>query len=524
MARIDPYTQQVNFDSGIRQETPGTTSRDVGHGLSHLGGALEEAGGEVRTAARIVQEVKSREEVTSAQTKLFVAENELSTHLKQMEATHDPEDRTLPEKFNAFAGDYLNKIAPRYETGHGEEAFRSGAARLTAKLGADAAIADSNIAAKSATINYQKALDVVRNGVLENPNSMHDQMIAMGEMISDKNGHYAFIPAIARKALIKSTEEQIALSAAQGEIKIDPTEALKKIQGGLFSQYLDADKTFTLERQAEIGIHAQNIDRVVGKQQEEYARQVEIRAMKSELVAKLGNGKLKISDIMNEKTADGHTFLDRDPVGAESMINLLHQRSRERLQPVQTDPTVALRLFEDIHRPADDPQKLKNEIPLNKAYIARQLDWTMFTHLRKEQDDARTPEGEKLGSQKTDMIKAVTQTIDKSNPLMGKIDPTGGLMLYGFKQFMESEITRYQKEGKDINNLFNPAKENEFLGRPEALRPFIKSMDESMRYFTDQFRKSKGIEEPKGGTHPEQQRKPGEDAESYLKRFRDFIK
>jgi hypothetical protein len=45
-----------------------------------------------------------------------------------------------------------------------------------------------------------------------------------------------------------------------------------------------------------------------------------------------------------------------------------------------------------------------------------------------------------------------------------------------------------------------------------------------MRYFTDQFRKSKGIEEPKGGTHPEQHRKPGEDAESYLKRFRDFIK
>jgi hypothetical protein len=520
MARLDPYNQQVNFDSGIRQETPGTTSREVGRGLSHLGEAIGEAGNETRTAARTIQEVKSREEVTSAQTQLFVAENELSTHLKKMEAEADPDSNTLPEKFNSDVGDYLNKLSPRFETGHGEEAFRSGSGKLTAKLAADAAIAQSNISAKSATINYQKALDVVRNGVLENPSSMHDQMLAMGEMISDKNGQYALIPALVRKGLIKSTEEQIALSAAQGMIKMDPTKALGQLTGGMFAPYLDADKTFTLQRQAEIAIHAQNVDKVAGKQQEEYARQEEIRAMKAELVAKLGNGKLKIADIMNEKTADGHTFLERDPVGAESMINLLHARSRERLQPVQTDPSVAIRLFEDIHRQPGDPKKVKDELPINKAYIAKQLDWDTFNHLRKEFDDARTPEGEKLGTQKKDMLDAVKGAINKT--MLDKIDPTGGIQMYKYKDFMDKEIARYQKEGLDINNLFNPA-HKDFLGRDEAVRPFVRTWQQSLAAFNETMKRSSGIEAPKGGTHPEQQRQPDESAESYLKRFRDFV-
>jgi hypothetical protein len=184
-----------------------------------------------------------------------------------------------------------------------------------------------------------------------------------------------------------------------------------------------------------------------------------------------------------------------------------------------------LRLFEDIHRPAGDSKKIVDETPINNAYIAGKLDWADYTHLRKESDDSRTSDGQKLGEKRTEMIKAVTGAIDKSNMLLGKIDPTGGLMLYQFKDFMDKEIERTRAKNEDVMQLFNPDPSNRhYLARPETLRAFQKTWNESLNYFTEQMNRSKGIQTPQGSAHPEDVRKEGEDAESYLQRFRDWTK
>jgi hypothetical protein len=84
-----------------------------------------------------------------------------------------------------------------------------------------------------------------------------------------------------------------------------------------------------------------------------------------------------------------------------------------------------LDLFGRIHAPDGDPRKITDEAVLNDAYIKKQLGFEDFTRLRKEVSDARTPEGEKLGKRRNDSITGVAAQIDKSNPLMGKIDSSG---------------------------------------------------------------------------------------------------
>ena len=143
-------------------------------------------------------------------------------------------------------------------------------------------------------------------------------------------------------------------------------------------------------------------------------------ATQEAIVQKLAANKLTVPDILNSNlrpTGDG---------SKEHFLNVLRTRSKEVAEaPIKTIPSVMLDLFSRVHLPTGDPRKITDEAVLNDAYIKKQLGFEDFTRLRKEVADARTPEGEKLGKRRNDFITGVAAQIDKSNPLMGKIDSSG---------------------------------------------------------------------------------------------------
>ena len=83
---------------------------------------------------------------------------------------------------------------------------------------------------------------------------------------------------------------------------------------------------------------------------------------------------------------------------------------------------------------------------------------------------------------------AIKPQLDKSNLLMGKLDSQGAHENYRFQQFVDAKIGEYRKEGKDPRMLLDPRDGNpEYLGRPDRLRPFQRTIEESMREFNKQL-------------------------------------
>jgi hypothetical protein len=91
-----------------------------------------------------------------------------------------------------------------------------------------------------------------------------------------------------------------------------------------------------------------------------------------------------------------------------------------------------------------------------------------------------TPAGEAMAKRKEDLLKAVSPLIDKSNPLMGKIDQEGGIKKYEFSYMLDQKIDEYRAAGKDPNSLFNPASPD-YMGRAETVAPYQKPLQQSLK-------------------------------------------
>jgi hypothetical protein len=147
-----------------------------------------------------------------------------------------------------------------------------------------------------------------------------------------------------------------------------------------------------------------------------------------------------------------------------------------------------------------------------------------FNRVRQEVIGRKTPEGQDIGKATDEFIKAVSPQIDKSNPLMGKIDQDGHANVYRLKWDLNRKVEQYRKAGKEWRDLLDPSKPD-YMGRPSALAPYQKPLQQSVIDTARRLGSSKlsapgttitGIEVKDA---PVQPRKPGETPSDYLKRI-----
>jgi len=174
----------------------------------------------------------------------------------------------------------------------------------------------------------------------------------------------------------------------------------------------------------------------------------------------------------------------------------------------QVSQTNSMDLFRRMNLPDGDPDKLTDLAQIRTAYINGNLKRQDEEWLETRFKEARTPEGEKLTTTRHQFSEAVKATIDKSNPLMGHIDQGGKLQMYAFQHFVDGKVDEYRKAGKSPYDLFDPSKPD-FLGKPEVLRPYQTTIDQSIKNAADRLR---------AGGAPRPARQPGETPDAYLKR------
>lgn len=175
-------------------------------------------------------------------------------------------------------------------------------------------------------------------------------------------------------------------------------------------------------------------------------------------------------------------------------------------------------LFRRMNLPEDDPQRITDLREVRTAYVNGTLKRQDEEWLEQRFKEQRSPMGEKLKDIKPQFYKSVEPLIDKSNPLLGKIDQSGKLQAYRFQRFVEDKVSDYIANKKDPSDLFNPSKP-EFLGSPEVLKPFQTDIATSIKTIGNNFRSNPApTSAPAPGAPARAQRNPGESPADFLKR------
>lgn len=213
-----------------------------------------------------------------------------------------------------------------------------------------------------------------------------------------------------------------------------------------------------------------------------------------------------------------------DPTGSGSkaqFITMLDAHERASAKPIKTDPTLFTALWDRIHLPDDDPNRLRNENDLN-PYMGRGLTVDNVNQLRAEIQGKRTPEGEEQAALKKGLIEIARGKLTRSNPLTGLRDPIGDELLQKFMSTVLREYTEKRRAGKTVLELLSPDSK-EYLGHllntPGFVRSPLQIMQDIAKY---NFGSATAAPSPAAAPQVPTPRPPrllGETPEAYLKRI-----
>ena len=520
MPRIPDYHGGVSAQSDIPQR--GAQPGDLGGtGFSELGQGIQQAGSRVAEAQRFYNQRKAAHEVTRTDIAMLKAQTDLSLELQDMAKNWKPEDGELVPAMQEKVRERMESLAfdgesAVHDTVVGRQHYEKKAAELSSHFLLASTKAQSEAMGRQVVIEHNQAVDQAGNTLQQNPDAFDVYQQQFSEMVDNPNGRYAAIPAQQREEIKRSAMQALAKSTVQGKIRQAPRVALNDLNTGWLSEHLKDTDTPVLINQAQTAVHALEIDEDRAYREQERQRVAAARAISNKLLTKLAahdadptNPPLTAQDLIDSGLGQ------YDDNGFQSLISVLHTRSKEGAQQVKTDPATFRDLFNRIHAAPGDKRRLTDETAIQNAFGRQgKLSFADMTHLRKEFQESRTPDGARLSDTKRIFFDGIKTQITKSNLLLGKLDPDGDYQLMQYQLMAARKIEAYRKEGKDPHDLFDPDKPD-YIGSPKIISRYQKTMQQSIKDFSQKMRaeKNKLPEIPK-----EHMRRDGESYADWKKR------
>ena len=144
-----------------------------------------------------------------------------------------------------------------------------------------------------------------------------------------------------------------------------------------------------------------------------------------------------------------------------------------------------------IHLPADGPNKITSLAPLLDAVNNRTLNRADFNDLVSKLDQNRTEDGARLDKLRARTEEAVKPSIDKSNPLQGKVFPLDKLNFARWQSFVDDKIKEYKDAKKPLADLFTPGTPTRpnpaYVGNQEVIDQFRKTLMEQTKDISHQL-------------------------------------
>jgi hypothetical protein len=198
----------------------------------------------------MVEDQKARKEVTDAAVELARFNSSAAHELKNAEKNGELNDDAFTEAYMARINTNLDLVGSRFETTAGRQAWERGSAEMSGHYLIAAGEAQSRAAGIRAISQYKDFVDATRNTVMNDPFQFERMEQGAANVINDPKGIFAHIPSDKRDELARTTKTEIAKSAVQGIIRLDPRIAMQQLTGDKWDPYLDADNKHAYERSA----------------------------------------------------------------------------------------------------------------------------------------------------------------------------------------------------------------------------------------------------------------------------------
>lgn len=501
MPRIKEYTNQVGGpqDLPLAQVTRQAYASDfngAGVGASMLGNAIERGANDLTQAYRLMEEAKARQEVTDAAVELSRFNASAAHELNNAKNSGAMDDESYTEQFMARISTNLDSVGQKFQTAQGRQAWERGSAATQAHYLVQAGEAQAQMAGVKKVAQFKDFVNFSANAAMANPFDHDRVQQSVSDVLHDPRGEFARIGADKVPELENIAKAQIAQSAAQGVIRMDPALGMELLTKGKYDSYLNPDAKHALITEARVGMAGQEAEARRQEAEAERQRKKEQQATQDQFVGKLASDSLTVPDILNSNLP---------PVGdgsKEHFINVLNAKNKVTQEaPIKRDPGTFIDVLQGIRDgKITNEQEIEQKF-MDSAHLGVGITWEDTKQLRQELKDLRTPEGEKLGAQVKSFTEAYAPQIDKSNPVMGKIDFRGKAKLYEFNSMVMDKVNEYKKEGKDPRVLMDP-RSAEFLGSKETLDQYKTTMQDSIKEMSENMRRGATEKPANANTSP----------------------
>ena len=501
MPRIKEYTNQVGGAqelplSQVTRQAYASDFNGAGVGMSMLGNAVDRGANDLTQAYRLMEEAKARQEVTDAAVELSRFNASAAHELQQAKNSGAMDDDSYTEQYMARISTNLDSVGQKFQTAQGRQAWERGSAATQAHYLVQAGEMQSQMAGVKAVAQYKDFVASSSNAVMMNPFDFERIEQSAADVINDPRGVFSKIPAEKRDELALMAKQQLAQSAAQGVIRLDPTLGMELLTKGKYASYLSPDATHALMTEARVGIAGQEAEARRQEAEAERQRKKEVTATQDKFIGLLAADQLTVPMILESNLP---------PVGdgsKEHMINVLNAKNKITQEaPIKRDPGTFIDVLQGIRDGKITSEQQIEQKFMDSAHLGVGITWEDTKQLRQELKDIRTPDGEKLGAQVKSFMDGYAPLIDKSNPTMGKIDFSGKAQLYRFSTMVNDKVNEYKQAGKDPRVLLDP-NSPEFLGSPKTLAPYETTLKQSSDNIKEMFNRGRVEKPPSASTSP----------------------
>lgn len=472
---------EVGIDATAR------AAQKIGSSYDEAASAIRDTGNRAAATIRDVGDVAvkyaTHQEVSHGAATFAQIQANLTDKWNQTLKSADPNDTSVAGRFNEeVMQPAIDKFTSSFNTEGGQNFALAQANALRSHMFNKTAGDMSATAGEAVKVNVQQMSNAWTNTAHTDPTSTQHLLdtaeSSVDAVISSSPGLTGVAAAQVKGEVLQKVKENIVKAGALGAIANapDPDKAAATF-AERYPEYISGADLQSLTAQAKTVQRAQRVDAIYARTLEDHAKKQASDEREGQYLSQLHSDDPQQSAAVSARAIANDPTLTR--VARERMIGIVERETKPEAAAKISNGT-ATDLISRIRLPDGDPNRITDLNPVYDAYEKGTLSKSDLKFVRDEFTNIRTPEGEALGRRQSQFIDSVKPLIDKSNPLMGKIDQSGHQQIYNFTIDLQKKVAEYRKAGKDPLSLMDP-RSPDYMGSPAALSAYQKPLQQSLR-------------------------------------------
>lgn len=443
-----------NLEFSNTPVSPSTDLRNAGL----VARAKQGFGETLQQTGDLIYKRQEQEQVSDLNAKSAQLEAEATVEID--EATRDETIDT--KKVMESLDDRLNKLGEGISTGGARSVYERNSARLREAMLRRAARGEATVKGNRAYANMDGEINSRSSSLFTDPRDFDYQANALFTSIEDEVASGTLKPGDAKR-LRAEAGQKLSMGAVQGWARLDPSAAEKELYSGKYDSFLDGVQ----KKEMQTYINAQKsaklteIDRLEAADRR--AKRLAAEAWDEKNLSKMMTGEIPAEEILHS------------PGTAAQRAARLRAARQNALNGGGgiSNPALIAKLQDQILAEPGSPDKIEDVSQLY-AMVGNGLTLKDVEALNREIQ--KTPEGEALRGAKKALVDQAKQQILIKDYLSGRgYLPQTYQNLQKFNQWRALQEKEAAQNKIPISSLYDP-NSNNYLGKPERLRPFMLSM------------------------------------------------